>query len=102
MNKARIKLLISDLKAAEREILHGASEGDRELLHQLKAAVDDSRLTIWSALVPSSAGPQRQAHVESVRMARVVEMLRQINRDKLRSERHPETPASFGELMRIA
>lgn len=103
MNRARIKLLISDIRAAEREILRGAhNEDERELMGLLKTAVDDFRLTVWSSIVHPASGAERQQHVQTVRMARVVDMLRQINRDK-RPEAHiQEKPFTFAELMRVA
>jgi hypothetical protein len=102
MNKARIKLLIRDIRDAEKEILSECPGGEeRELLGELKAAVDDVRLTVWSALVTPGAGPLRQKQVQSVRMTRVVDMLRQINRDK-RPAGANQKPFTFSELMKVA
>jgi hypothetical protein len=105
MNRARIKLLISDLKSAEKEILLGDSSiTDREALRELKAAVDDFRLSIWAALMHSRTGAKRHEYVQSVRMARVVEMLRQIRRgrDENPCEPHLDGQFSFSELVRVA
>lgn len=103
MNRARIKMLIGDLQAAEKEILLGDhTDADREMLHQLKGVIDDFRLTVWSSIVTEEAGPTRRQQVQSIRMTRVVEMLRQINRDKQSSQNYPEKPFTFEELIRVA
>jgi hypothetical protein len=102
MNKASIKLLIQDLKAAEKEILLASTRReDRELLDHLRTAIDDLRLTVWSSLVAQNAGPARKQYVESIRMNRVVDILRSINREKTPGG-SDQRPFTFSELMRVA
>lgn len=103
MNKARIKLLIADLKAAEQEILLcDASKIDCETLLQLKTAIDDFRLTVWSSMVHSKPGADRQEYVQAVRMSRVVDMLRDLRRHKAPRSNQQDKSFSFTELVRVA
>jgi hypothetical protein len=96
-------MLMVDLQAAEKEILLGNhTDADRELLQRLKGAIDDFRLTVWSSIVSEDAGPARQQQIQSIRMTRVVDMLRQINRHKQPTLHSAERPFTFEELMRVA
>lgn len=101
MNIARIKLLISDLRAAEKEILLRRQNDDhRELMNELKTAIDDFRLSVWCSMTDMNSADNRQEYVQSIRMNRVVEMLRQIKREK--GSTNQETPLTFSDLVRVA
>ena len=103
MNRVRIKLLVEEIRAIEKEVLlTNQSDDDREALSELKTAVDNFRLTVWSSFVHPDAGPTRQQHVQAVRMARVVEMLRQINRGKRPTVDDEPNALTFSALMRLA
>jgi hypothetical protein len=102
MNKARLKILIDDLKTAEKEIL--LSEVDPEScdqLRELKSVIDDFRLTVWSSMVHKKSGQMRDDFVQQVRMSRVVEMLRQIGSKPAVTEAESGS-MSFADLVRMA
>ena len=100
MNKARLKLLISDLRTAEKEILLSEVDPDTcDQLRELKSAIDDFRLTVWSSMVHTKAGQTRDEFVQHVRMSRVVEMLRQIGGKPNVTE---STTVRFADLVRMA
>lgn len=101
MNIARIKLLISDLRAAEKEIVLSRHAGDhKELLNELKTAIDDFRMSVWCSMADANSAGNRQEYMQSVRMNRVVEMLRQIKRDK--GSKNQDAPFTFADLVRVA
>jgi hypothetical protein len=101
MNIARIKLLISDLRAAEKEILLSRQGDDyKELMNELKTAIDDFRLSVWCSITDVKNAENSQQYLQSVRMNRVVEMLRQIKRDK--GSKNQEAPFTFADLVRVA
>jgi len=103
MNRVRVKFLVEEIRAVEKEVLlNNQSDEDRDALSELKTAVDNFRLTVWSSLVHPNAGPTRQQHVQTVRMARVVEMLRQINRGKRPTTDGEPNELTFSALMRVA
>lgn len=101
MNIARIKLLIGDLRAAEKEILLSRQGDDhKDLMNELKTAIDDFRLSVWCSMTATNSGDNGQEYLQSVRMNRVVEMLRQIKRDK--GSKNQEAAFTFADLVRVA
>jgi hypothetical protein len=105
MNKARLKILIDDLRAAEKEILLSEVDPEScEQLGELKSAIDDFRLTVWSSMVHNKAGQKRDEFVQHVRMSRVVEMLRQLGSKTSVSQSAPGSEGSggFADLLRMA
>jgi hypothetical protein len=102
MNKARLKILIDDLRTAEKEILLSEVDPDTcDQLSELKSVIDDFRLTVWSSMVHKKSGQMRDDFVQQVRMSRVVEMLRQIGTKPAVSESESNS-TGFADLVRMA
>jgi len=81
---SRLRALTAELRSLERDI-KGGTAADPSAMHELRRAIDDLRLTAWTATEIHNARPERQATIATFlaaeRIRRFAQMIRDFSTD---------------------